>query len=123
MRHDHPESPQTLGADLRALRKARGFTLTDMAKGLGRSVGWMSQVERDKSEPSITDLRHIAAHLGVSSVLGGVSRGTAGVSDTRRGQVERYSPQLRSGAAVLAATRRLSIPMQPWTALFPELWR
>lgn len=57
---------QTLGADLRALRKARGLTLSDMAEQLGRSVGWLSQVERDMSEPSINDLRHIAKSLGVS---------------------------------------------------------
>lgn len=57
--------PATLGADLRALRKARSLTLTDMAQALGRSVGWLSQVERDMSDPSVTDLRHIAAALDV----------------------------------------------------------
>jgi transcriptional regulator with XRE-family HTH domain len=57
---------QTLGADLRALRKARGLTLTDLSEVLGRSVGWLSQVERDLSEPSISDLREIAGALGVS---------------------------------------------------------
>ncbi|MEY8830868.1 helix-turn-helix domain-containing protein [Sedimentitalea sp. XS_ASV28] len=57
--------PQSLGADLRALRKARGITLAELAESLGRSVGWLSQVERDLSEPSITDLRHIAASLDV----------------------------------------------------------
>tara|TARA_R110002049_G_scaffold44333_5_gene129996 strand:- start:47860 stop:48432 length:573 start_codon:yes stop_codon:yes gene_type:complete len=66
MQHSTPDISETLGADLRALRKARGLTLSDMAETLGRSVGWLSQVERDKSEPSITDLRHIAACLGVS---------------------------------------------------------
>lgn len=55
----------TLGADLRALRKARGLTLSDLAEALGRSVGWLSQVERDLSEPSVTDLRHMAAALEV----------------------------------------------------------
>ncbi|MDU9003009.1 helix-turn-helix domain-containing protein [Sedimentitalea todarodis] len=57
--------PQTLGADLRALRKVRGITLAELAESLGRSVGWLSQVERDLSDPSVTDLRHIAARLGV----------------------------------------------------------
>jgi transcriptional regulator with XRE-family HTH domain len=57
---------QTLGADLRALRKARGLTLHDLSETLNRSVGWMSQVERDLSDPSITDLRYIAKALGVS---------------------------------------------------------
>lgn len=58
-------NPETLGADLRALRKSRELTLTDMADSLGRSVGWLSQVERDLSDPSINDLREIAALLGV----------------------------------------------------------
>jgi transcriptional regulator with XRE-family HTH domain len=58
-------SSATLGADIRALRKARGLTLTDVAVTLGRSVGWLSQVERDLSDPSISDLRQIAGCLGV----------------------------------------------------------
>ncbi len=61
------QAPQraTLGADIRALRKARGLTLTEIAARLDRSVGWLSQVERDLSEPSISDLRLIAECLGV----------------------------------------------------------
>ncbi len=66
------ELGQTLGADLRALRKTRGLTLHDLAGKLDRSVGWLSQVERDLSSPSITDLRHMAAVLDVSvSMLAG----------------------------------------------------
>lgn len=69
---------RTLGADLRALRKVRGVTLSDLADQLGRSVGWLSQVERDKSEPSITDLRAIAAALQVPiSMLFGQSTAPA----------------------------------------------
>lgn len=60
-----PVSSTSLGADLRALRKARGLTLSDLADSLGRSVGWLSQVERDLSRPSVDDLRQIAAVLGV----------------------------------------------------------
>ncbi len=61
------QAPQsaTLGADIRALRKARGLTLSEIATRLDRSVGWLSQVERDMSEPSISDLRQIAGCLGV----------------------------------------------------------
>ncbi len=66
MQHSRPDTPDTLGADLRALRKSRGLTLVQLADMLGRSVGWLSQVERDISEPSITDLRDIAAKLEVS---------------------------------------------------------
>lgn len=66
MQHAALNMPDTLGADLRALRKSRGLTLSDLAEALGRSVGWLSQVERDISEPSISDLREIAAALDVS---------------------------------------------------------
>lgn len=63
----HSRSPEhrTLGADLRALRRTRGLTLAELAQRLGRSVGWLSQVERDLSDPSITDLRHMARALDV----------------------------------------------------------
>lgn len=56
----------SLGADLRALRKARGMTLQDLADAMGKSVGWLSQVERDLSEPGIDDLRDLAKRLDVS---------------------------------------------------------
>lgn len=65
MRHDLPLTSHTLGADLRALRRARGLTLVQTAEALGRSVGWLSQVERDKSDPSITDLQQLAGHFDV----------------------------------------------------------
>jgi transcriptional regulator with XRE-family HTH domain len=64
MHPDHP--PQTFGADLRALRRTRGMTLQQLADGLGRSVGWLSQVERDLSVPSVSDLRQLASALDVS---------------------------------------------------------
>ena len=66
MRHDIPNQAMTLGADLRALRKARGLTLAELAERLNRSVGGLSQVERDKSDASIADLRQIAGELDVS---------------------------------------------------------
>lgn len=56
---------ETLGADLRALRKSRGLTLGDMAERLDKSVGWLSQVERDISAPRISDLQAMAAALDV----------------------------------------------------------
>ncbi len=54
-----------LGQDLRSLRKARGLTLAELALKLGRSVGWLSQVERGLSEPGISDLRALANSLDV----------------------------------------------------------
>jgi len=57
----------SLGADIRALRKARKLTLIELAIALDRSVGWLSQVERDKSHPSIADLNRMADCLDVST--------------------------------------------------------
>lgn len=57
---------RTLGNDLRQLRRTRGLTLTGLAATLGRSVGWLSQVERDLSQPSVDDLRQLAAVLDVA---------------------------------------------------------
>ncbi|MDJ0627656.1 MAG: XRE family transcriptional regulator [Rhodobacter sp.] len=54
-----------LGADLRSLRKARGLTLEAVAGSLGKSVGWVSQVERDLSTPDARDLTAFAETLDV----------------------------------------------------------
>lgn len=54
-----------LASDIRALRRARGLTLSDIALKLGRSVGWVSQVERGLSTPSLGDLRAFAELFGV----------------------------------------------------------
>ena len=60
-----PESDSTLrqqllARDIRALRKSRGLTLAEIALKLGRSIGWVSQVERGLSQPSLADLRAFA---------------------------------------------------------------
>ncbi|MEM6636977.1 MAG: cupin domain-containing protein [Pseudomonadota bacterium] len=60
-----PVVARSLGSDLRALRRTRGLTLVAASKELGRSVGWLSQVERDISEPSIEDLKDLARLLDV----------------------------------------------------------
>ncbi|MEM7668531.1 MAG: cupin domain-containing protein [Pseudomonadota bacterium] len=52
-----------VGADLRALRKARRLTLAERALRVGRSVGWLSQIERELREPTIADLRRLANAL------------------------------------------------------------
>ena len=56
---------QALGNDVRGLRKTHGLTLNELALKIGRSVGFVSQVERGLSSPSIDDLRAIAAAFDV----------------------------------------------------------
>ncbi|MFL2845212.1 MAG: helix-turn-helix domain-containing protein [Candidatus Puniceispirillaceae bacterium] len=50
-----------IGSDIRALRRSRNWTLNNLAEQLNRSVGWLSQIERDVSEPALDDIRNIAA--------------------------------------------------------------
>jgi len=59
------QSAEALGNDVRGLRKSRGWTLNELALKIGRSVGFISQVERGLSSPSIDDLRAIATALDV----------------------------------------------------------
>ena len=54
------DAPESLGQDLRVLRKRRGMTLVEVAEAMGRSVGWLSQVERNLSEPSLDELGEFA---------------------------------------------------------------
>jgi len=54
-----------LGKDVRNLRKSRNMTLSELALKMGRSVGFLSQVERGLSSPSIDDLRVIASALDI----------------------------------------------------------
>ena len=53
-------SSGSIGGDIRALRRSRGWTLSDLAEQLDRSVGWLSQVERGQSEPALVDIRGVA---------------------------------------------------------------
>ena len=71
-----------LGNDIRALRKSRSITLSQLAHRLGRSVGFLSQLERGISEPSISDLRKIAAIFEVPiSLFFGQSQGDPAESE------------------------------------------
>jgi len=54
-----------LGQDLRRLRKLREMTIAELAVATGRSVGFLSQVERGLSEISVRDLQRITETLNV----------------------------------------------------------
>ncbi len=107
MLHTTPTQTTSLGADLRAIRKSRGLTLIELAQALERSVGWLSQVERDISEPSVTDLRLIAAALEVSvSML--FSHAAAPVDEA--GYVVRAGARRQIGANITGLVEELLSP-------------
>lgn len=60
-----PGDATRLGDEIRKLRRARNKSLAELALAIGRSVSFVSQVERGNAEPSIADLKGIAGALGV----------------------------------------------------------
>ena len=63
------ESLQTpladLGSEIRQLRKVRRVTLQQLALATGKSVGFLSQVERNLTKPSVAALQDISEALSV----------------------------------------------------------
>ena len=48
-----PQSPPEVGATLQKLRLARGLTLDDLSRAAGVSKSMLSQIEREKTNPTI----------------------------------------------------------------------
>jgi transcriptional regulator with XRE-family HTH domain len=107
MKHDLPHPLGTLGADIRALRKSRGLRLADMAHKMGRSIGWLSQVERNMSAPSIADLKIMAALLDVS--LSSLFS-TAAAPETELGHVVRRAARRPIGSREAGLVEELLSP-------------
>lgn len=61
------EAPATVafGGRIREMRRKAGMTLQALADQAGISVGFLSQVERDKATPSLGTLASVAGALGV----------------------------------------------------------
>jgi transcriptional regulator with XRE-family HTH domain len=96
-----------VGADLRALRKARGLTLAELALRVGRSVGWLSQVERDLAEPTIADLRRLADALDQPLSL---FFGPNPAPEDERGHVVRWNARRALGTAEQGLVEQLLSP-------------
>jgi transcriptional regulator with XRE-family HTH domain len=56
---------QARGARIRELRKRKGMTLQQLAAAIGRSVGYVSQLERGLSHPAVEDLYALSEAFGV----------------------------------------------------------
>ena len=54
-----------IGSKLRRLRKLRGLTIEEVADKADLTKGFISQLERDKTVPSVTTLKQILDVLGV----------------------------------------------------------
>lgn len=106
-----PEEPlssaQLLAHDIRALRKARGLTLAEIGARLKRSIGWLSQVERGLSVPSLADLRAFAELFGVPLSL---FFGHQAQSDEERGVVVRSGSRRSLGTSESGLVEELLSP-------------
>jgi transcriptional regulator with XRE-family HTH domain len=54
-----------IGSNIRIIRKRKNITIAQLCEETGLSQGFMSQVETNKTSPSISTLEHIAAALKV----------------------------------------------------------
>lgn len=97
----------SMGADLRALRKARGLTLAALGGLLSRSVGWISQVERDLSRPSIDDLRSFATAFDVPVSL---FFGQSTAPQDELGYVVRKAARRKIGSGVAGLVEEMLSP-------------
>lgn len=52
-----------LGSKIRTLRQNKGLTLTELARDTQTTAGYLSQLERDMVDPSLSTLRKIAKAL------------------------------------------------------------
>jgi transcriptional regulator with XRE-family HTH domain len=68
--HPAPDSqypePSHIGASLRAQRERLGLTLREVARRIGVSASLISQIERDKVNPSVSTLYSLVRELGLS---------------------------------------------------------
>src|SRR4051812_45570056 len=61
-RNDAPK----VGARVRTLRRERGLTIEQLAAATGLTKGFISQLERDRTAPSLSSIARICDALGVS---------------------------------------------------------
>ena len=102
-----PEQGAQLARDIRALRRARTLTLAEVSLKLGRSIGWVSQVERGLSQPSIEDLRRFAELFAVPLSM---FFGHEAANERERGVVVRAAHRRTLGSSESGLTEELLSP-------------
>lgn len=98
---------ERLGDEIRKLRKARGRSLEDLSEGIGRSISFVSQVERGRASASIADLKGIAQQLDVPL---GWFFSHDNAPATERGRVVRGTGRRRLGAVTTGLVEELLSP-------------
>ena len=100
-------SAMQLGGDIRALRKARQMTIGAVAQALGKSVGWLSQVERGMSRITNEELETLAALFAVPLPL---LLPAEGAEPAERGYIVRAGQRRRMGSRSTDLVEELLAP-------------
>lgn len=58
-------SPLPIGQQVRELRKAKGLSTEALAKAIGRSAGYVNNIENERTDITVTGLSQISRALGV----------------------------------------------------------
>ena len=111
-----------LGSRLRQARLDADMTLRELARTLGVSPSFVSQLENGKSQPSVATLYSLAQLLGVSIdrlFEGGAAPGSsAPASDPQPAQADPVPQPRDDGAPIDRA--RLASPADAWRGTAPE---
>lgn len=97
-----------VGEQIRDLRKAKGLTIAELADRIDRSVGYISQIERNLSELSIPDLKRIAEALEVQ--ISWFFHTTAAVPPAERDYIVRRGNRRRLNLSGIGVVEELLSP-------------
>ncbi len=97
-----------VGEQIRDLRKAKNLTITALAERIGRSVGYISQIERNITAVSIDRLKEIAEALDVQ--ISWFFQGGASAAPEERDLIVRRSDRRRLTFTGSGVTEELLSP-------------
>ncbi len=93
---------ENLGREIRQLRKLRGLTLAELSGRIGKSIGFLSQVERNITKPSIKVLQDISEALEVH--IGWFFQSETEVDERERAWIVRARNRRRLSYSELGST-------------------
>ena len=119
-------TPPRIGGMIRELRKTRRMTVVELARTIGRSVGYVSQSERDISTLSITALSRVAEALDVPITW--FFQGQARAPDDERDIIVRATNRRRLDLAAKGFVEEILSPslagqiLMVRTTIEPGMW-
>lgn len=104
--HAEAIEQHAVGDSIRTLRKLKQKTLKQVAAETGLSIGYLSQVERNQSSPSVKALHAISRALGVNITWFFGAEGDGGVQEYVVRRDERKELRFESGISDFLLSQR-----------------